>query len=315
MKKKNYIALILAITMICLWGCGPKPESAPEQTAEATTEETKSAEETEKPEESGEDASSQVASSSEMTEVEDVVQDWMVPIPASDLNNGTYDISVDSSSSMFKIESCKLNVTDGKMTADMTMGGKGYIYLFMGTGEEAVRADESEFIPFKEDAEGRHVYTIPIESLDSGVACTAFSKNKEKWYDRTLVFRSDSIPLSGYKDGVIKTISNMNIADGEYQINVELSGGSSRASIESPATIKVAGGNALATITWSSPNYDYMLVDGEKYLPINSDGNSVFEIPVEILDRFVPVIADTTAMSQPYEIDYMLKFDSASMTN
>ena len=46
-----------------------------------------------------------------------------------------------------------------------------------------------------------------------------------------------------------------------------------------------------ATIVWSSPNYDYMLVDGEKYLPVNTDGNSTFEIPVAALDTALAVTA------------------------
>ena len=69
-----------------------------------------------------------------------------------------------------------------------------------------------------------------------------------------------------------------------------------------------------AEITWSSPNYDYMIVDGEKYLPVNTEGNSVFEIPVAALDTALAVTADTTAMSTPHEIEYTLTFDSASLT-
>lgn len=46
-----------------------------------------------------------------------------------------------------------------------------------------------------------------------------------------------------------------------------------------------------AEITWSSPNYDYMIVDGEKYLPVNTEGNSVFEIPVAALDTALAVIS------------------------
>ena len=67
-----------------------------------------------------------------------------------------------------------------------------------------------------------------------------------------------------------------------------------------------------ATIVWSSPNYDYMLVDGEKYLPVNTDGNSTFEIPVAALDTPLAVVGDTTAMSTPHEIDYTLTFDASS---
>ena len=57
-----------------------------------------------------------------------------------------------------------------------------------------------------------------------------------------------------------------------------------------------------------------MVVDGEKYLPVNTEGNSVFEVPVSIFDRFVPVAADTTAMSTPHEIEYTLFFDSKTIT-
>ena len=67
-----------------------------------------------------------------------------------------------------------------------------------------------------------------------------------------------------------------------------------------------------ARIEWSSPNYDYMLVDGEKYLPVNTEGNSVFEIPVAVLDEEIPVAADTTAMSKPHEVEYTLMFHSAA---
>ena len=53
-----------------------------------------------------------------------------------------------------------------------------------------------------------------------------------------------------------------------------------------------------------------MLVDGEKVLPVNTEGNSVFEIPVAALDTPVTVIGDTVAMSQPHEIEYKLTFHS-----
>ena len=56
-----------------------------------------------------------------------------------------------------------------------------------------------------------------------------------------------------------------------------------------------------------------MMVNGEKYLPVNTDGNSVFEIPVLVFDEAMPVAADTTAMSAPHEIEYTLTFDKASI--
>ena len=100
--------------------------------------------------------------------------------------------------------------------------------------------------------------------------------------------------------------------EGEYQIGVTLSGGSGRTTIASPAKLVLEDDQSLATIEWSSPNYDYMLVDGIKYLPVNTEGNSTFEIPVT-LDVNMEVVADTTAMSQPREIDYTLYFNSSTL--
>lgn len=102
------------------------------------------------------------------------------------------------------------------------------------------------------------------------------------------------------------------LQDGTYWMEVELLGGSGRASVTSPAEVEIKDGKAVATLEWSSPNYDYMLVDGEKYLPVNTEGNSVFEIPVEAFDQDITVIADTVAMSTPHEIEYTLNFHAGA---
>ena len=70
---------------------------------------------------------------------------------------------------------------------------------------------------------------------------------------------------------------------------------------------------ATAVLRWSSPNYDYMVVDGLLYEPVNTEGNSVFEIPVTKFDGDMKVIADTTAMGDPVEIEYNLTFYSATI--
>lgn len=102
-------------------------------------------------------------------------------------------------------------------------------------------------------------------------------------------------------------------ADGSYTASVALEGGTGRATVESPAKLRCEGGQFWAAIVWSSPNYDYMKVDGEKYLQTNTEGNSTFEIPVAAFDQKLPVIADTIAMSEPHEVEYTLYFDSASL--
>lgn len=258
---------------------------------------------------------SQVATADQMTTVENVVDEDMVPIYGDALKDGVYPITVDCSSSMFKITDCQLTVQNGQMTAVLYMGGTGYTKVFMGTGEEATQAQEADYIPYVEIADGVHTYTIPVEALDMGISCTAFSKNKELWYDRTLVFRADSLPLDAFQDSAIITANSLQLVDGTYTIDVQLEGGSGKASVQSPAQLRIENGIAYATIIWSSSNYDYMKVDDVQYLPLNTDGNSTFEIPVKAFDRKLPVLADTTAMSTPHEIQYTLYFDAATVEN
>lgn len=103
--------------------------------------------------------------------------------------------------------------------------------------------------------------------------------------------------------------------DGSYTANVTLSGGTGRASIQSPAALRCAGGQFYATIQWSSPNFDYMKVNGVRYELISAPGsNSAFEIPVAAFDQPFAVIADTVAMSEPHEVEYTLTFHSDSLT-
>lgn len=257
--------------------------------------------------------SDKVASGDETIEAQDIVSPDMVPVSADKIKNGEYSINVDSSSSMFKITECKLKVEEDTMTATLTMSGTAYTKLYLGTGSQAVAADESSYVSYEENENGEYTFTIPVEALDKGIDCSAYSKNKEKWYDRILVFRADSLPIDALEESGILTATELNLADGTYTVNVKLSGGSGKASVESPATIKVESGKVTATIIFSSSNYDYMLVNGEMYETVNTEGNSTFEIPIAGFDVNLPVVADTTAMSQPYEIDYTLHFDSKTI--
>lgn len=124
------------------------------------------------------------------------------PIYADGVNDGTYSIEVDSSSSMFRVVDCKLVVADGKMTAFMTMSGQGYGMLFLGTGSEAVNADKSKYVDFTLNDNGQKVFEIAVEALDKKINCAAWSIKKEKWYDRELVFKSETLP-----DGALKKSS------------------------------------------------------------------------------------------------------------
>ena len=236
----------------------------------------------------------------------------MVPIAGDQVKDGEYDVEVKSSSSMFKITDCRLTVKDGEMTAVLTMSGTGYSQLFMGTGEEAVKADESAYIQAV-DADGKCTFEIPVKALDEAIDCAAFSKKKEKWYDRKLAFLASSLGDAVSVDVKMTTISDLALEDGVYEADVALEGGSGRASVESPAKITVKQGEATAEIIFSSPNYDYVRIGEEKYEPVNTEGNSAFEIPVDGFDYRMQIAADTVAMSTPHEIDYTLFFDSATI--
>ena len=103
------------------------------------------------------------------------------------------------------------------------------------------------------------------------------------------------------------------LADGSYQIEAELSGGSGRASVESPMKLVIAGQNMTATVIWSSPYFDYMMVGDTKYEPVNEKGNSEFEIPINDLSEELEFSAETIAMSEPHVIEYTLKFDEKTL--
>ena len=102
------------------------------------------------------------------------------------------------------------------------------------------------------------------------------------------------------------------LSDGNYTIDVTLEGGSGRSTVKSPTEIFVEDGRIQAEIEWSSPNYDYMEINGKEYYPINDSGNSRFLIDVASLDSDIPVSAETVAMSQPHLIDYTFYFDSST---
>ena len=234
------------------------------------------------------------------------------------LTDGTYNITVESSSSMFKVEKAELTVAGEEMTAVITLSGTGYGKLYMGTAESAAKAEETDYITFVEDADGAYTYTIPVVALDQPLDCAAFSNKKEEWYDRQLTFLSASIGVEAESseeaaEETTNEAASVEVTDGTYSIDVTLGGGSGKSTVLSPAMITVANGSMVAKIEWSSPNYDYMLVNGEKYLTVNTEGNSVFEIPVAALDVELDVIGDTVAMSSPREIEYTLTFHSGTL--
>lgn len=89
-----------------------------------------------------------------------------------------------------------------------------------------------------------------------------------------------------------------------YSISFE--GGSGKAYIESPVEVTIDGSDITAQFIWSSKNYDYMIVDNIRYDNENDGGPSTFHVQIKNLDEPLKVIGDTTAMSKPHEIEYII---------
>ena len=118
--------------------------------------------------------------------------------------------------------------------------------------------------------------------------------------------KPDAQLLTGKPEAV-----EINLPDGEYSIELNMIGGSGRASVSSPTWMTVKNGKAYAKLLWSSAHYDYMKIGDETFFNETTDGgNSTFTIPIVMMDEAFPVIADTTAMGDPVEIRYEITFYS-----
>mgnify|MGYP007066996008 CR=1 FL=1 len=258
MRCKQFLSLSVASILLAaaLTGCGGSASSSA----------------------AGSAAASEPAASSAVSEA---VSEAEAALP-----DGVYTADFDTDSSMFHAnEACNgkgtLTVENGVMTFHVSLASKKIVNLYPGLAADAEANKTAWLIPTVDTvtyADGTteevYGYDIPVEALDTDFQL-ALLGTKGKWYDHTVSVRNAQ-PL-------IQEAAETP-ADGEYSVSVTLEGGSGRATVESPAALTVADGKMTATIVWSSPNYDYMVVDGEKYLPTNTEGNSTFEIPVAALE-------------------------------
>ena len=288
MKKLQIVSITLAALLLA--GCGAAESAAPAS-----------------------ESASKAASTVETAPAAESESE--TPAAEAALPDGVYTADFNTDSSMFHAnESCDgkgtLTVADGQMTMHVSLQSKKIVNLYLGMAADAADHETDWLQPTTDtvtysDGTSEEVYgfDIPVAAVDADFQL-AILGTKGTWYDHTV-----SVANAEPADETAAEAP----ADGSYTCAVTLEGGSGRATVESPAALTVADGALTATIVWSSPNYDYMLIDGEKYLPINTEGNSTFEIPVAALDTALAVTADTVAMSTPHEIDYTLTFDSATL--
>ena len=291
MKKLQIVSITLAALLLA--GCGAAESAAPAS-----------------------ESASEAASTVETAPAAESESE--APAAEAALPDGVYTADFNTDSSMFHAnESCDgkgtLTVADGRMTMHVSLQSKKIVNLYLGMAADAADHETDWLQPTTDtvtysDGTSEEVYgfDIPVAAVDADFQL-AILGTKGTWYDHTV-----SVANAELAAEVAGTAAEAP-ADGTYTCAVTLEGGSGRATVKSPAALTVADGALTATIVWSSPNYDYMLIDGEKYLPTNTEGNSTFVIPVAALDTALAVTADTVAMSTPHEIDYTLTFDSATL--
>lgn len=266
----------------------------------------------------------------EETELETVAAETEIQAEeAAPLEDGVYSAEFDTDSSMFHVNEANegrgvLTVKDGKMTIHVSLASKGILNLFPGLAEDAQKEGAQLLEPTEDTvtysdgmSEEVNGFDIPVPALDEEFDVALIGK-KGKWYDHKVSvsdpqkLETEELTSETQESGGI-TAFGLGLEDGVYTADVTLTGGTGKSTVESPAHVTVSGDEVTASVIWSSPNYDYMIVDGEKYEMVNTEGNSVFEIPVAAFDTELPVIADTVAMSTPHEIEYTLNFDSSSL--
>lgn len=312
MSKIKTILLtgVLVFSMAFVSACAGKTEDQQEAAVEETAPAAK--EVTEEPEES--EAATEVQ--------EDTAETTQAILP-----DGTYDAEFSTDSSMFHVsEACDgkgvLTVENGQMTIHVSLASKKILNLYPGSAEDAQKDGAQLLEPTVDEVtysdgltDEVYGFDIPVPALDEEFD-VALIGTKGKWYDHKVcvsnpVEASEAETAGTSASGEASGKSGISdLTDGSYLVEMTFEGGSGRAGIASPVTITVENQKVTASVEWSSPNYDYMLVDGEKFLPVNTEGNSVFEIPVAVFDEPVTVIGDTVAMSKPHEIEYTLTFHS-----
>lgn len=230
------------------------------------------------------------------------------------LEDGVYLANFNTDSSMFHANETKngkgtLTVKDGQMTIHVSLASTSILNLYPGLAEDAQKDGAVLLQPTEDEVtypdgltETVYGFDIPVPALDQEFDLALIGK-KGKWYDHK-VSVTDPEPMS-------TPVSDL--ADGTYEVNGVLEGGTGKTSLLTPSELTVAEGKGTVKVQLSSSKYDYMIVDGEKYLPLTTEGGSLFEIPVEALDSKITVVADTTAMSTPHEIEYTVTFDSSTV--
>ena len=137
------------------------------------------------------------------------------------------------------------------------------------------------------------------QNTNFGTGTTSGNTGTNQTPDKESKYEAD---LNG---GTARVNSATTLADGVYTPDkFSWSGGTGKVSI-SCTKITVTGGQAYATIVFSSGSYGYVKANGNTYYPTATGSTSTFVIPVE-LNKNNTIIGMTTKMSTAHEISYSI---------
>lgn len=283
MRNKLFLSLAIGCLALSLVGCANKNPKQEMQTEKLQTQ----------------------AMDSQMEEVERLA-----------LEDGEYLVDFDTDSTMFHVnevmnKKAKLTVENGVGTLHLVMPSKNVLHLYLGLAEDAKENEADWIAPTTEEvtyedglSEEVYAFDVPLGVIGEEFDLALIGK-KEVWYDHKVSASNPVVYEAKTQDeGTVHKLPESK----EQTVGVMLEGGTGKVTLISPTAIKETDDGYLVTIEWSSKNYDYMIVDEVKYLPVEVNEHSIFEIPVESIETPLEVIADTVAMSTPHEIAYTITF-------
>lgn len=218
------------------------------------------------------------------------------------IDGASYKVTAETGADMFKVVDCTLVSTKDKgMEAVITLSRQGYDYLYMGRAEEAAEADKNSWIPFNE-VNGKYTYTIPVKALNTGIEVASHSKNNNKWYDRTITFKSEGMQFQGLKEGTYEYVKDA--TNQVYTVTTD----PGMFSVTEATLSKTAEGMKVK-VTLKGTGYDALYLgskedakkdDGKNWItPCETKGEGenqqyVFEIPVSALNTSIPIATHGT---------------------
>ncbi len=122
-----------------------------------------------------------------------------------------------------------------------------------------------------------------------------------------------SFSVKGTETTMGKAIPELGLENGIYTIGADFSGGLIGTALTSPVRMQIKDGTMKALVEWESDTYEYMIVDGVKYLPEDREGNSKFKIPVSGTDCEIPVTIGRQDLGISAKADGTILFHSATI--